>query len=522
MNLSLEVHCYFRTKPATGLIIMKQGKSTMAKTSLPPGFRFHPTDVELVWYYLKRKILGKSFRFEAISEVELYKFAPWDLPDKSCLRSRDLEWFFFCPRDRKYANGTRTNRATETGYWKTTGKDRPIDHNSQTVGMKKTLIFHLGKAPKGTRTDWVMYEFRLQSKELVNAGFQQDAFVLCKIFQKSGPGPKNGEQYGAPFDEEDWDDVSDNEHTVSLPCFPCQEQLNDQSFLSDHVQMQPVTFEVGEPSSMLDFSEARVLNSMPVQSVTSDVVEPSMEIIEVGELQSVPELSYGDGLSLEELRQYLNASPPRQEIANDEMLLSEFLHEDIKGVLDEDIETVYAQLNDLFGQQGIGPDDLFGQPGIGPDDLYGQQGIGLDDFAFHDIMVCDNELHPLSEVADEHFAELSVTNWQTRYQFANNSSFPSAQNSFELAKHNGIHYPLNNNSTFLSANDHFGLASHNGVQYPFATNSGYQDTSSIFVGNPVPTPVVRADEGVNDILPSTSDVPLWPPYLFPGQKNPPS
>lgn len=52
----------------------------MAKTLLPPGFRFHPTDVELVQYYLKRKVMGKSFRFEAISEIELYKFAPWDLP----------------------------------------------------------------------------------------------------------------------------------------------------------------------------------------------------------------------------------------------------------------------------------------------------------------------------------------------------------------------------------------------------------------------------------------------------------
>lgn len=52
----------------------------MAKTNLPPGFRFHPTDVELVWYYLKRKVMGKPFRSEAISEVELYKFAPWELP----------------------------------------------------------------------------------------------------------------------------------------------------------------------------------------------------------------------------------------------------------------------------------------------------------------------------------------------------------------------------------------------------------------------------------------------------------
>ena len=34
----------------------------------------------------------------------------------------------------------------------------------------------------------------------------QDAFVLCRIFRKSGSGPKNGEQYGAPFVEEEWED----------------------------------------------------------------------------------------------------------------------------------------------------------------------------------------------------------------------------------------------------------------------------------------------------------------------------
>ena len=49
-------------------------------TSLAPGFRFHPTDQELVGYYLKRKICGKSIRFDAISETDIYKSEPWDLP----------------------------------------------------------------------------------------------------------------------------------------------------------------------------------------------------------------------------------------------------------------------------------------------------------------------------------------------------------------------------------------------------------------------------------------------------------
>ncbi|KAL7614340.1 hypothetical protein Lser_V15G08169 [Lactuca serriola] len=175
-------------------------------SSLAPGFRFHPTDEELVRYYLRRKICGKPFRFDAISDVDVYKVEPWDLPGLSRLKSRDLEWYFFSVLDKKYGNGSRTNRATDKGYWKTTGKDRSVYHRSQLVGMKKTLVYHIGRAPKGERTNWVMHEYRLIDQELEKAGIIQDSFVLCRIFRKSGSGPKNGEQYGAPFVEEEWED----------------------------------------------------------------------------------------------------------------------------------------------------------------------------------------------------------------------------------------------------------------------------------------------------------------------------
>lgn len=53
--------------------------TTPPPTSLAPGFRFHPTDEELVMYYLKRKVCGKPFRIEAVSEIDVYKSEPWDL-----------------------------------------------------------------------------------------------------------------------------------------------------------------------------------------------------------------------------------------------------------------------------------------------------------------------------------------------------------------------------------------------------------------------------------------------------------
>ncbi|CAN6458602.1 unnamed protein product [Victoria cruziana] len=175
----------------------------MAKLPWLPGFRFHPTDGELICFYLKRKVCGRSIRPDIISELDIYKFAPWDLPGKSCLQSGDLEWYFYCPRDRKYANGPRMNRSTEIGYWKTTGKDRPIYNNHQLVGMKRTLVFYIGRAPHGDRTNWVIHEYRLQDKSITKET-TQDAFVLCRVFEKGGVGPRNGEQYGAPFEEEEW------------------------------------------------------------------------------------------------------------------------------------------------------------------------------------------------------------------------------------------------------------------------------------------------------------------------------
>lgn len=47
---------------------------------LPPGFRFHPTDEELVVHYLKRKVQSTSLPVSIIAEVDLYKFDPWELP----------------------------------------------------------------------------------------------------------------------------------------------------------------------------------------------------------------------------------------------------------------------------------------------------------------------------------------------------------------------------------------------------------------------------------------------------------
>lgn len=48
--------------------------------SLPAGFRFHPTDEELIAHYLSRKVSDVGFTAKAIVDIDLNKSEPWDLP----------------------------------------------------------------------------------------------------------------------------------------------------------------------------------------------------------------------------------------------------------------------------------------------------------------------------------------------------------------------------------------------------------------------------------------------------------
>ncbi|XP_052176594.1 NAC domain-containing protein 87-like [Diospyros lotus] len=163
---------------------------------LPPGFRFHPTDEEIVIYYLVKKVNDSSFTAAAIGEVDFNHCEPWDLQQKS--KMGEKECYFFCRRHRKHPSATRANRITEAGYWRATGKDKEIyttGKNSQLVGLKKTLVFYKGKSSKGEKTDWIMNEYRLEPK-FCHSNFPtkpKDEWVVCKVYPKpknSSPGTK--------------------------------------------------------------------------------------------------------------------------------------------------------------------------------------------------------------------------------------------------------------------------------------------------------------------------------------------
>ncbi|OEL17875.1 NAC domain-containing protein 30 [Dichanthelium oligosanthes] len=177
---------------------------------VPPGFRFHPTEEELVGYYLVRKVAAQKIDLDIIREVDLYRIEPWDLQER-CIyyggsgsgaggqEEEPTEYYFFSYKDRKYPSGTRTNRATAAGFWKATGRDKPVLSSSRSsaaavsvIGMRKTLVFYRGRAPNGRKTDWIIHEYRLQNNE--HAPAQEEGWVVCRAFQK--PIPNQQQRHG--------------------------------------------------------------------------------------------------------------------------------------------------------------------------------------------------------------------------------------------------------------------------------------------------------------------------------------
>ncbi|KAL5202888.1 hypothetical protein ABZP36_013840 [Zizania latifolia] len=171
----------------------ESGSDSHENDLVMPGFRFHPTEEELIEFYLRRKVEGKRFNVELITFLDLYRFDPWELPAMAVIGEK--EWFFYVPRDRKYRNGDRPNRVTASGYWKATGADRMIrGENSRQIGLKKTLVFYSGKAPKGVRSSWIMNEYRLPQPAADADFFYKTEISLCRVYKRSGIDDGHGQR----------------------------------------------------------------------------------------------------------------------------------------------------------------------------------------------------------------------------------------------------------------------------------------------------------------------------------------
>ncbi|KAB2087025.1 hypothetical protein ES319_A04G075100v1 [Gossypium barbadense] len=152
---------------------------------IAPGFRFYPTEEELVSFYLHHKLEMEREDLNRLMDrvipiVNIYEFNPWDLPQFSVyLCHKDPEqWFFFIPRQESEARGGKPKRRTTTGYWKATGSP----------GVKRTMVFYKGRAPNGIKTEWKMNEYKAieQGASSISATpTLRHEFSLCRVYKKS-------------------------------------------------------------------------------------------------------------------------------------------------------------------------------------------------------------------------------------------------------------------------------------------------------------------------------------------------
>ncbi|XP_031273604.1 NAC transcription factor 25-like [Pistacia vera] len=175
--------------------------------AFPSGYRFNPTDEELVVDYLKNKIFKNALPCNIIQEINLYDYHPQQLYN-SHKKEGGKFMYFFTPRDRKYPHGNRPKRQAVDGFWKATGVDHPVTVNNIKVASKRSLVYYNGSNKNSTKTNWIMYEYVMDqhstpaaskptySKKSQAAASRSNAtpddsnmklddWVLCKVYLKN-------------------------------------------------------------------------------------------------------------------------------------------------------------------------------------------------------------------------------------------------------------------------------------------------------------------------------------------------
>ncbi|GMN54194.1 hypothetical protein TIFTF001_023322 [Ficus carica] len=158
---------------------MEIGTSANYPWPSPVGYRFSPTDAELVCYYLKNKAMNDSIEdpTNRFQELELYNFSPEQLREKYG-EQKEREMYVFVKKILKHRNGTRLQRrTTSNGHWLACSRKQDIVFDGRLVGHRVNLVYRIGEG-RGTKTDWLMHEYRLPDHMML------DEWILCKVYLK--------------------------------------------------------------------------------------------------------------------------------------------------------------------------------------------------------------------------------------------------------------------------------------------------------------------------------------------------
>ena len=139
------------TVPVASKKKKKKNEDMIMENELPVGFRFNPTDDELVTHFLRNRNLGKPTPFNAVKECDLYgKKEPWEIWDmfSAVDGSRVVRELYFFTKLKTYNNGRRIDRRVGSGTWKK-------EHQLKTpglVGVEKSRFTYENNDDKSSKS----------------------------------------------------------------------------------------------------------------------------------------------------------------------------------------------------------------------------------------------------------------------------------------------------------------------------------------------------------------------------------
>ncbi|KAL0344169.1 UNVERIFIED_CONTAM: NAC domain-containing protein 83 [Sesamum angustifolium] len=166
----------------------QQQQQQQPPIKLPIGFRFHPTDQELLLHYLKRKLYSLPLPPSLIPDhFDVFHSNPWDLPGEEILLLQNKDEFY----------DQCSLISSDCGYWKSSAKDKQVMAPPPTatnpnllIGIKKSFLFYHGKTSPLLKTQWFLHQFclvasftppyLLPQKLMMQVG----DWVVCRMYQR--------------------------------------------------------------------------------------------------------------------------------------------------------------------------------------------------------------------------------------------------------------------------------------------------------------------------------------------------
>ncbi|XP_065865263.1 NAC domain-containing protein 55-like [Euphorbia lathyris] len=142
------------------------------------GFRFNPTDQELIEILLHKASSQEMSSLSFITHINIYEHEPHLLHwNESAAVGKDERYYY-------YKKENESREVAGRGWWKATSHVKKVYVNGNVVGLKRPLTFHRYR-DNGTsrsnaiKTNWIMHEYTLHSNPT--------EWRLCKLKYKGKP-----------------------------------------------------------------------------------------------------------------------------------------------------------------------------------------------------------------------------------------------------------------------------------------------------------------------------------------------